>query len=62
MNVRDSLVPGYKDQLDTLAGQIIDEVNAVHAAGQGLDGRLCAGIDFFSGNFRFNNSGESGYS
>jgi len=49
MNVRDSLVPGYKDQLDTLAGQIIDEVNAVHAAGQGLDGTgSSSGINFFS--------------
>jgi flagellar hook-associated protein 1 len=49
MNVRDSLVPGYKDQLDTLAGQIIDEVNAVHAAGQGLDGTGSpSGITFFS--------------
>jgi flagellar hook-associated protein 1 FlgK len=50
MNVRDSLVPGYKDKLDTLAGQIIDEVNAVHAAGQGLDGTGSpTGINFFSG-------------
>ncbi len=48
MNVRDSIVPEYKDQLDTLAGQIIDQVNAVHAAGQDLDGS--PGIDFFSGN------------
>lgn len=50
LNVRDSLVPEYKDRLDTLARQIIDEVNAVHAAGQGLDGTgSAAGIDFFSG-------------
>jgi flagellar hook-associated protein 1 FlgK len=47
MNVRDSLVPEYKDQLDTLARQIIQEVNAVHAAGQGLDGST--GTNFFSG-------------
>ena len=50
MNVRDTLVPAYKDKLDTLAGQIIDQVNAVHRAGQGLDGSGSpAGIDFFSG-------------
>jgi flagellar hook-associated protein 1 FlgK len=47
MNVRDTLVPEYKDQLDFLAGQIIDRVNAVHAAGQGLDGSI--GNDFFIG-------------
>jgi flagellar hook-associated protein 1 len=50
MNVRDILVPAYKDQLDILAGQIIDQVNAVHRAGQGLDGSGSpAGVDFFSG-------------
>jgi flagellar hook-associated protein 1 len=48
MDVRDSLVPEYKDRLDTLARQIIQEVNTVHVAGQGLDGS--SGIDFFSGN------------
>ena len=48
MEVRDSLVPEYKDRLDTLARQIIQEVNPIHAAGQGLDGST--GIDFFSGN------------
>lgn len=47
MNVRDSLVPGYKDQLDTLAEQIIEQVNAVHAAGQDLEGST--GTIFFSG-------------
>jgi flagellar hook-associated protein 1 FlgK len=48
MEVRDSLVPGYKDSLDSLAKQIIDEVNVIHAAGQGLDGST--GNAFFSGN------------
>ncbi len=47
MNVRDSLVPEYKAQLDLLAYQIIQEVNAIHRAGQGLDGST--GNDFFSG-------------
>jgi flagellar hook-associated protein 1 len=48
MDVRDSLVPEYKDRLDTLALQIIEEVNTIHAAGQGLDGST--GTDFFIGN------------
>jgi flagellar hook-associated protein 1 len=48
MNVRDSLVPEYKDQLDILAGQIIDQVNSVHSTGMGLDGST--GNNFFSGN------------
>jgi flagellar hook-associated protein 1 FlgK len=49
MNVRDSLVPEYKNRLDLLAGQIIQEVNAIHRAGQGLDGvGSPTGIDFFS--------------
>jgi flagellar hook-associated protein 1 FlgK len=48
MEVRDSLVPGYKDSLDSLAQKIIEEVNTIHAAGQGLDGST--GNAFFSGN------------
>ena len=48
LDVRDSLVPGYKDSLDSLAQQIIQEVNTLHAGGTGLDGST--GIDFFSGN------------
>ncbi len=47
MNVRDSLVPEYKAQLDLLAYQIIQEVNAIHRAGLGLDGST--GNDYFSG-------------
>ena len=48
LDVRDSLVPGYKDSLDSLAQQIIQGVNTLHAGGTGLDGST--GIDFFSGN------------
>ena len=48
MDVRDSLVPEYKDRLDTLARQIIQEVNTIHAAGMDLNGDT--GIDFFTGN------------
>jgi flagellar hook-associated protein 1 len=46
INVRDVLVPGYKAQLDALAGQIIFQVNEVHTDGQDLNG--APGIDFFS--------------
>ena len=48
MEVRDTLIPEYKDKLDSLAQQIIQEVNTLHAAGQGLDGSTAN--DFFSGN------------
>ena len=47
MNVRDILVPDYKERLDLLAGQVIDQVNAIHAVGQGLDDST--GNDFFIG-------------
>lgn len=48
MKIRDSLVPEYKDKLDLLARQIINQVNEIHRQGQGLDG--ATGNDFFSGN------------
>ena len=35
---RDGHVDGQIDRLDTLAGALIEEVNRVHAAGQGLEG------------------------
>ena len=44
---RDSDIPDYMDRLDTLAQNLIDEVNTLHAAGYGLDGST--GTDFFSG-------------
>lgn len=47
MEVRDSIIPEYKDRLDTLALKMIQEINAIHAAGQGLDGST--GYDFFTG-------------
>jgi flagellar hook-associated protein 1 FlgK len=47
MEVRDSIIPEYKARLDTLARQMIQEVNTIHAAGQGLDGST--GYDFFIG-------------
>ncbi|MCL4218012.1 MAG: flagellar hook-associated protein FlgK, partial [Candidatus Hydrogenedentes bacterium] len=36
-DVRDTIVPGFQDRLDTLARTFIREVNNVHAQGQGLE-------------------------
>lgn len=44
---RDSVVAQRMTDLNTLAGRIIEQVNAIHAAGVGLDGR--SGRSFFSG-------------
>jgi len=45
LNARDVCVPGYLDQLNTLAATLIGEVNALHQAGCGLDN--ITGRDFF---------------
>lgn len=47
LDVRNTMVPGYKDTLDTLASNLIDRVNTLHSAGTGLD--ESTGLDFFSG-------------
>ncbi|MBW7996904.1 MAG: flagellar hook-associated protein FlgK [Candidatus Glassbacteria bacterium] len=52
VEIRDRMIPGIQDQLDTLARALIDEVNAIHRQGYGLQGSrlsLPTGIDFFSG-------------
>jgi len=53
VEVRDVVVPKYRDDLDTLAKGIIDEVNTLHSAGYGLvnaaTGLPYTGIDFFTG-------------
>lgn len=46
-NSTDGFVKGFQSQLDTLAKAVVDEVNAVHAAGFGLDG-VTTGLDFFT--------------
>jgi flagellar hook-associated protein 1 FlgK len=46
IQARDVLIPGYLDQLDTLAYSIVTEVNAVHQGGYDLNG--ATGIDFFT--------------
>jgi len=46
INVRDTTVPNYLAQLDTLAQNLISAVNAVHGTGYGMDGST--GVDFFT--------------
>jgi flagellar hook-associated protein 1 FlgK len=46
LQVRDVLVPGYQNQLDTLAYGITQQVNAVHQTGYDIHGNT--GADFFT--------------
>lgn len=48
LELRDSTMPGYLNDLGTLASAVITDFNAVHAAGYGLDGTT--GVNLFSGN------------
>jgi flagellar hook-associated protein 1 FlgK len=45
LELRDEIIPGYMNELDTLAQGIADEVNAVHRSG--FDRYQNTGIDFF---------------
>lgn len=45
LDLRDTTIPGYLDQLDQLAAGIINELNQQHRVGYGLDGST--GNDFF---------------
>lgn len=45
LRARDIIIPGYRDQLDELANQVISEVNAQHQLGYALDGTT--GNNFF---------------
>jgi len=47
MELRDTTLPGYMTDLDTMATAIITDFNAVHSAGYGLDGTT--GVNLFSG-------------
>ncbi len=38
LQARDTMIAGYQDQLDSLANELRDQINAVHASGFGLDG------------------------
>lgn len=46
IDLRDTILPGYINQLDQMAAAIVNEVNQQHRAGYGLDGST--GNDFFS--------------
>ena len=46
LEVRDRFIPDIMDRLDTLAGNIVSEVNTLHVSGVGLDGTQ---NDFFTG-------------
>ena len=49
LDTRDTLIPAYREKLDTLARTIVQQVNAVHQSGTGLDGR--SGRTFFNSAF-----------
>jgi len=38
IEIRDNIIPAFLEQLDALASTLIDEVNAIHSQGMGLDG------------------------
>ena len=46
LEVRDTFIPDYQNRLDTMAGTLITEVNALHSSGLALDGSQ---NPFFSG-------------
>ncbi|MEI6915742.1 MAG: flagellar hook-associated protein FlgK, partial [Armatimonadota bacterium] len=45
LNVRDSFIPEYLDQLDTIATTLVEKVNALHSSGYTMNGDT--GQDFF---------------
>lgn len=47
LDMRDSVIPDYISDLDTMAGTLITEVNALHQSGYDLDGN--PGGNFFEG-------------
>ncbi len=63
IETRDVLITDYLNSLDSLAGNIISEVNTLHSAGITLDGVTTTGVDFFTGtgaaNIGVNNSIEA---
>jgi len=48
LNARDNYIPHYMNELDSLAGALITEVNNLHNVGFALDG-VTTGLDFFTG-------------
>ena len=48
INNYDKVIPGYQNQLDSLAKTLVDKVNAIHQSGYNLNGNT--GVDFFDPN------------
>lgn len=46
LDVRDDVVPGFRDRLNAFTAALVDQVNAQHASGYGLDGST--GLPLFS--------------
>ena len=49
METRDETIPSYLDRLNELSRTLVEEVNALHVSGYGLDGST--GVNFFDANF-----------
>lgn len=49
LTLYNTTLPGYLDQLDTLAGALIDRINTLHSAGYGIGTTPSTGNVFFSG-------------
>lgn len=49
VQTRDVIIPKYLDQLNELARAVVEQVNAIHQTGYGLDGTT--GVAFFDPNF-----------
>lgn len=45
LDARDDIVPRYLEELNTLAQELVQQVNSLHSAGYGLDGST--GLNFF---------------
>jgi len=49
LDSRDIMIPGYIDQLDEIARTLVEQVNALHSTGYGLNNST--GMDFFDSRF-----------
>ncbi len=49
LDTRDSIVPDYMEKLDNMAASLVEQVNAVHRTGTGLNG--LTNLDFFNSSF-----------
>ncbi len=49
IETRDKIIPGYLDQLNELARTVVEQVNAIHEGGFGLNGTT--GVSFFDPSF-----------